>query len=232
MKPLSLAGVAAFLAFALNGAAATTPAETPAPIIWRLDQAARVGGHATAVLGNPVASAADGLSGLSFDGAADAVVVPANPLAGWEAFTVEILIRPSADGKHEQRFLHLAQGEDHRVLIELRMNEDGRWCVDTFLCSEENRLALIDRARLHKPDTWTWIALTYKDGWMAHHVDGVKECEGAVNFAAMTSGQTSIGARLNRVHWFKGAIAEARFHPTVLAAAEMQKAEKREATNE
>jgi hypothetical protein len=40
----------------------------------------------------------------------------------------------------------------------------------------------------------------------------------------MQSGQTSLGVRLNRASWFKGAIWEVRFHPGALAGDALQKA--------
>jgi hypothetical protein len=55
-------------------------------------------------------------------------------------------------------------------------------------------------------------------------VDGLQELEGAIEFAPMKSGQTSLGVRLNRASWFKGAIREVRFHPAALAGDALQKA--------
>ena len=50
-----------------------------------------------------------------------------------------------------------------------------------------------------------------------NYVNGVKEASGAINFAPLVGGQTSIGVRLNRVCWFKGAIGRMRFTEGILA---------------
>ena len=51
---------------------------------------------------------------------------------------------------------------------------------------------------------------------MSHYVNGVKEMECEVEFEQMSGGQTSVGVRLNRVYWFKGAIRELGATPRAL----------------
>jgi hypothetical protein len=91
------------------------------------------------------------------------------------------------------------------------------------MLSGASRLALLDRTRTHAAGQWHWVALRYDGRRMTSWVDGRQELQGALEFAPMKSGQTSLGVRLNRVYWFKGAIREVRFHPTALAGEALQK---------
>jgi hypothetical protein len=55
---------------------------------------------------------------------------------------------------------------------------------------------------------------------MHHFVDGKEELSGALVIQPLGSGNTSIGVRMNRVFWFKGAVRKARFTPRALAPQE------------
>ena len=61
---------------------------------------------------------------------------------------------------------------------------------------------------------------------MAHFVEGIKESEGAIEFGPTGERRTSVGVRLNQVFWFKGGIAEVRFHPRALHGVELQRGSK------
>lgn len=194
------------------------------PTAWRLDQTARIGGHATEVLGAPrLVAEADGPA-VWFNGASDGLIVPVNPLAGLAQFTVEVLFWPSADGPAEQRFLHVQDGPGTRALIETRVT-NGTWALDTFLANPATgaKLALLDYTKRHPADRWTWVALVYDGRRMAHYIDGVKELEGEVAFPPMAAGRVSLGVRQNKVYWFKGGIREVRWHATALKAEELQR---------
>jgi hypothetical protein len=69
--------------------------------------------------------------------------------------------------------------------------------------------------------------LVYDGTIMSHYVDGAKEQESAVAFGPMQAGRTSLGVRLNQVFWFKGCIAEVRFHSRAVPAARLQRNAKR-----
>jgi len=193
------------------------------PLVWQVDRIAAWDGEPCEVWGAPqVREDPDGPV-VVFDGEDDALVIDANPISGWSAFTIEVLMWVDAAGIPEQRFLHIAAGEDIRLLMEIRLNPDGQWCVDTFLRSGESQLALIDRARLHDPGRWHWVALRYDGRTMSHFVNGEQECVGDVQFPAMDGGRTSLGARQTRNFWFKGAVREVRFHPVAVAQEELQR---------
>lgn len=190
--------------------------------VWTLRDVTRVGSHVAEVVGAPKFAGAD--DAIVFDGKGDGLFVPANPLAGWSAFTIEVRFKPDGSGSEEQRFLHLEDDLKHRVLIETRVR-DRQWSLDTFLFQDaEHRLTLLDRTKLHPTDRWYWVALVYDGAKMSHYVNGELELTGAVEFTPMTTGRTSIGVRQNHVSWFKGAIAEVRFTPEALPANRLQRA--------
>jgi hypothetical protein len=192
-------------------------AKRDSSIVWTLRNAASVGGYSTEVAGNPKVAGAGSETAMIFDGMSDGLFVPAIPITGWQAFTVQVRFKPDGSGGEEQRFLHLEDDMKHRVLMETRVR-DGHWSLDTFLYQDAaHKLTLLDRSRLHPTDGWYWVALVYDGSKMSHYVNGQLELSGEVEFAPMTTGRSSIGVRQNRVSWFKGAIAEARFTPAALA---------------
>jgi hypothetical protein len=223
------AGLAGFAAGiwgqALQGQCAAAAGQEKGPpdvaVVWTLDNTRLIGGHMPTVWGAP--QVAEGGPAVRFNGVDDGLVLPVNPIAGWAQFTIEALIEPAASGAAEQRFLHIEDEHGSRALLELRMLEDGRWCLDTFLLSGANRLTLIDRTRLHPAGRWHWVALRYDGRKMAGFVNGAMQAEGDVAIPAFAVGQTSLGVRLNRVFWFKGAIREVRFHPVALAQEQLQR---------
>jgi hypothetical protein len=191
--------------------------------VWLLRDVAKVAHHHADIVGAPRAIGSGAQAAIVFDGKADGLFVPDNPIAGWPAFTIEARFKPDGAGSEEQRFLHLEDGHKRRVLMETRVTRDRQWALDTFLFQDaDHKLTLLDRTRLHPTDRWYWVALVYDGTRMSHYVDGVLELEGLVAFAPMSAGRTSIGVRQNRVSWFKGAIGEVRFTPAALPAARLQ----------
>lgn len=185
-------------------------------VFWRIETPQSVGGNSVEVLGAPKPIGAGWGTVLEFDGKDDGLIVQANPLAGLKSFTVEIVFRPDPDGPPEQRFLHFQEADDHRALIETRVTGDGNWFLDTFLKSGEPEKTLYAKEHLHRAGRWFHAALTYDGKLMRHFVNGALELEGEVSFKPMTGGKTSIGCRMNRVYWFKGAIASVRVSPGAL----------------
>ena len=208
----------ALLAYLQLAASAATSPQDPPATVWKLRDPARVGDRVAEVVGRPRASGTGADTGILFDGQGDGVFVPANPLAGWRAFTIQVRFKPDGSGGEEQRFLHLEDELKHRVLMETRVR-DQHWSLDTFLFQDAVRkLTLLDRTKVHPTDRWYWVALVYDGTTMSHYIDGELELAGEVEFPPMTTGRTSIGVRQNRVSWFKGAIAEVRFTPAALPA--------------
>jgi hypothetical protein len=225
--PLEIAGgvgagvVVTTLAWAASAGLPSGREQSANSVVWRLDTLASIGGCAPTVLGAP--RVVEGGHAVWFNGVDDGLILAANPLAGLQQFTVEILFNPAADGAEAQRFFHVEDEAASRVLLEIRLTPEGRWALDTFLLSGSHSLALLDRTKLHPTGAWHWVALRYDGHRMVHYVDGQMELEGAVDFAPMKPGRTSLGVRLNQVFWFKGAIREVRIHPAALDAAALQR---------
>ena len=202
----------------LLASCAVVPAGDGPATVWTLRDAARVGDLTTEVAGHPGMAGAGANAGMVFDGQDDGIFVPANPLAGLKAFTIEVRFKPDGSGGEEQRFLHIEDGLKHRILMETRVR-DRQWSLDTFLFQDaEHKLTLLDRTKLHPTDRWYWVALVFDGAKMSSYVNGEPELTGDVAFVPMTAGRTSIGVRQNRVSWFKGAIAEMRFSADALPA--------------
>ena len=192
------------------------------PVVWRVDDLESIGGHAPSVEGAPRVIETDRGGALQFDGVKDGIEVPALPLAGEGEFTIEIIFRPDADGPPEQRFLHLQEdGSESRFLIETRIRPGGKWTLDTFIKTELGSCVLIDAERLHPTGTWYAAALSYDGRTMRHFVDGREEMARELKFRPLGLGRTSIGMRLNRIHWFKGAVQTVRFTPRALKPSEL-----------
>jgi len=199
-------------------ACATAIADADKSGVWSLKDVSHVGGQVTEVVGSPKISGSGADTAAIFDGQGDGIFVPAIPIAGWKAFTIEVRFKPDGSGGEEQRFLHLEDEAKHRVLMETRVR-DQQWSLDTFLFQDAaHKLTLLDRTKLHPTDRWYWVALVYDGKQQSHYINGELELSGDVEFPPMTTGRTSIGVRQNRVSWFKGAIAEVRFTPAALPA--------------
>jgi hypothetical protein len=212
------------LSVVLVACATTSPGRSAKPVVWPLRDVSQVAGHPTEVVGAPKAVNTGTEVAIVFDGAGDGLFVPANPLSGWTAFTIEVRFTPDGSGGAEQRFLHLEDELKRRVLIETRLTPDQQWSLDTFMYQDaDHKLTLLDRSRVHPADRWYWVALVYDGSRMSHYVNGELELEGVVTFAPMTAGRTSIGMRQNKVSWFKGAISEVRFTPAALPAARLRR---------
>lgn len=184
---------------------------TPAPVAWEIDNLTKIGGQAPAMIGNPLVIKTGNGKAVMFDGVDDGLVVNANPLAGATAFTLEAIFRPDSGGTTEQRWFHIQEGaNDNRILLEIRLTGD-EWFLDSFIKSGEERRTLYSENFKHKTGEWYCVALVYDGVTMRHFVDGREELSGPLTIKPLGSGSASIGVRMNRVFWFKGAVRKARF---------------------
>lgn len=189
-----------------------TQAAPPPPEIWNFDRLDRIGGHATTLLGKPKLIDTPGGKAVEFDGVQDAIFLDVHPLAGAAAFTWEVIFRPATGGRPEQRFFHLQEsGSNYRLLLETRLMGD-QWCLDSFAASSTGQQPLMDRKLLHPLDQWHHVAFVYDGSQMRHYVNHKLELSASVKLAPQAEGKTSVGVRINRVDFFKGAIRSARFH--------------------
>lgn len=200
----------------------TACASEPAPQVWEINSLSQIGGHAVSVLGNPQLIDTDYGKAVAFDGDGDRLLVANNPLAGAEAFTVEIIFRPRDvwPANPEPRFFHIeaADNPDRRLTIELRLNDRKEWYLDTYIKSEKSQAVLIDDSLVHPVNEWAHAAVTYQGRQMTAYVNGRKELTAEVDYLPIApEAATSIGARMNQVHWFNGDILLTRVTHAVLA---------------
>ena len=190
-------------------------------VTWNLDNLDTIAGNPVIVEGDPeVIDTPDGKA-IQFDGVDDGIFLDTNPLAGMSEFTVEVIFRPDVDGAPEQRFFHMQEGDtDDRVMFETRLVENRDWFLDTFIMSGEQKIPLYAEHDLHPLNQWYHAAIVVDGKSFTHFVNGQKELSEPLDFEAMQAGKTSLGVRLNRVNWFKGAVRTARFTPRALSPEE------------
>lgn len=227
MLPNLPARLAALFALALtvSSASGQTP-NPPKAQTWKFDRLDRIGGHATTVEGSPKVILTEQGKAIQFNGEKDAIFLEVHPLAGAERFTWEVIFRPESGGRPEQRFFHLQEtGSQHRMLFETRLLA-GKWCLDSFVASRTGSQTLIDRQKLYALDVWHVATLVYDGTTLRHYVDGQLQGEAKVQLAPQGPGRTSLGVRINRIDYFKGALLKARMVPKALSEKQFWKVPK------
>jgi hypothetical protein len=193
-------------------------------VVWAIDNTQSIAGHHTTVLGAPTVIDTPGGKALQFDGKGDALFVDKHPLEGMSAFTVEVIFRPDAGGAAAQRFFHMQDGgSGGRVLFETRLPGGGNWVGDVFVESPAGKEALYSAKAVHPLGAWYNMTAVIDGTRARHYVNGVEESSFALGFKAQGAGQTSIGVRITKMYYFKGAIRLARFTPRALQPAEFLK---------
>jgi hypothetical protein len=202
-------------------------AEVAGSETWIFDRIDQIGGHPTTVLGHPhVIDSPEGKA-VEFNGQDDGLQMDVHPLAGASTFTWEAIFRPDG-GNEEQRWFHLEENPatgsdtDSRMLFEIRVIGD-RWCLDAFNRSGSVQKALLDRKSLHTLGVWHRVAAVYDGVEFRSYVDGVLDGAAKVALTPQGAGRTSIGVRINKVYYFKGAIHLARFTRRALSPSEFLK---------
>jgi putative heme-binding domain-containing protein len=200
--------------------------------LWTFDRLDNIGGHRTTVLGSPRVINAPVGKAVEFDGVRDALFIDHHPLAGAERFTWEAIFRPDG-GEREQRWFHLSEQDpetgadsDNRILFEIRVAGD-RWFLDSYAQSGAENKALMNRNALHPLGVWYHVAAVYDGHQFSNYVDGVLEGTSELNLAPHRPGRASVGVRVNKVFYFKGAVHLARFTRRALSPAEFLRADSR-----
>jgi hypothetical protein len=166
--------------------------------------------------GNPQTIDSPHGKAVLFDGRGDGIFLDADPLLNLHQFTIEVIMRPDPNGPAEQRFLQMGEVSGERVMMETRLTPDNQWYLDAYVRSGDSSRTLIDKTKLHTTSTWHHVAFIVDKGKMDTYVDGKHELEGTVPFSPFTKGKTSIGVRMNRVYWYKGAIYKIKITPKSL----------------
>ena len=201
-------------------------------VLWTFDRLEDIGGVKTTVEGNPKIVETPFGRAIEFDGVDDGVWIEKHPLAGATMFTFEAIFRPDG-GAREQRWLHLAErdpksgllasadnpttGQDAnaRFLFEIRVVENS-WYLDALVSGPGYNRALMARDKLHPVGQWYHVAQTYDGKMFRSYVNGVPQGEAEIAFTPQGEGVSSLGTRINRRTYFKGAIRQARFTPRAL----------------
>jgi hypothetical protein len=218
-----LAGAGATVVGGMPGQQAGAKAAKPhGQTLWTFDRLTAVGGAPTQVEGAPKLIGSPWGRAVWFDGVGDRLLIDKHPLAGAATFTFEALFRPDG-GAPAQRWFHLAEeppldpaAPGTRLMFEIRVF-DGQWCLDAFANGPGYKQTLIFPDKLFPVGRWYHVAQSYDGETYRSYVDGRLQGEARIAFKPQGPGRASVGARLNRVDYFKGAIREARFTPQALA---------------
>jgi hypothetical protein len=217
----TVVAIAALSAFALRVSARQAETTT----VWTFDRLENIGGHRTTVLGEPRVMDSPVGKAVEFDGKDDALFIDNHPLAGADAFTWEAIFRPDG-GEREQRWFHLNERDlvtgadtENRMLFEIRVVDD-KWFFDSFNQSAAVSKALINRTALHPLGAWYHVAAVYDGREFSNYVDGIREGRAELHLAAQGQGHASVGVRINKVAYFKGAVHLARFTRRALSPSE------------
>jgi len=207
---------------AQSGQPAGVEAKIPQTTVWRFDQLESVGGHPATALGHPHLIDSPYGKAVEFNGIDDALFVDVHPLAGASAFTWEVIFRPDAGGAEAQRFFHLQEvdpitGQDtlNRMLLEIRI-VNGQWCLDSYAETNGQRRTLLNCQLLHSLGKWYRVTAVYDGKVFSNYVDGELQSSGSLQLVPQGPGRSSIGTRINKTFYFKGAILLACMTPRAL----------------
>lgn len=201
----------------------------PGQARWVFDRLSDIGGARTTVEGAPALIDSPYGRAVRFDGVDDRLVIDKHPLAGMSRFTFEALFRPDG-GAFAQRWFHLneedatpdAPPSATRILFEIRV-KDGAWSLDAFATGEGYKQTLLFFDKTFPIGAWYWVAQSYDGKTYRAFVNGQLQGEADIAYRPQGRGRASVGARMNRVDYFKGAIREARFTPRALAPDALQR---------
>lgn len=200
-------------------ASSRQPAEAA---VWTFDRLDNIGGHKTTVLGQPKIIDSPAGKAVEFDGVDDALVVDSHPLAGATAFTWEAVFRPDG-GEAQQRWFHLSEQDpatgadtDNRMLFEIRV-AGGEWYLDSHYQTGAAFKTLMNREARHPLGAWYHVASVYDGKEFSNYVNGVRQGGGEAQLGPHGPGHASVGMRINKVFYFKGAVSLARFTRRALA---------------
>ena len=205
----------------------TSAQSNPSPAPWLFDRVDTIDGAAAspmtdwpAVVETSLGKAAD------FDGINDGLFLRCAPLDSARAFTIEVVFRPDSNDltgeKNQPRILHIrsAGNNNRRITMEMRIFENRRWILDTYIRSEVSNLTQIDSSKTHSIGEWHHAALVYGDSVMKQYVDGREQLSGRVVYLPIDTPRISVGVRQDPRYWFDGAIRMIKITKRALAPSE------------
>ena len=179
---------------------------------WLLANLLREKSNNVEISGKPQIIASPYGEAVSFNGIDDALFLNELPLQSLQEFTVEMIFKPELNGVFEQRILHIGESTKDRMLLEIRA-VDNNWYFDGYTASGTNKKALIDEKLIHPLEQWYHVAFVVTPKSRTTFVNGKQELFLEFPFLPIESGQTSIGVRMNKLCWFKGAIYKIKITP-------------------
>ncbi len=210
----------------------------PKQITWTFDRLDKIGGVATTVEGHPKIIDSPVGKAVEFDGVGDSLLIERHPLAGAETFTFEAIFRPDG-GANQQRWFHLAEIDpktglatsvektttepNARFLFEIRVVNENQWYLDAFVHGPGYSKALMFADKVHPIGQWYHVAQVYDGKIYRSYVNGELQGEAEVALKAQGPGRASVGVRMNKVNYFHGAVAKARFTAKALPVSEFMK---------
>ncbi|PCJ82501.1 MAG: hypothetical protein COA49_00075 [Bacteroidetes bacterium] len=172
--------------------------------------------NGTETNGNPKIMKSPYGDAVYFNGEDDALFLENMPLKSLEEFTIEMIFRPEIDSpSFEQRIVHIGEVSADRLLLEIRTVDDN-WYFDGYVASGTNKKALIDKNLLHPLGKWHHVAFVITPNSLTTYVNGKKELHESFIFKTIQTGRSSLGVRLNKRSWFKGAIYSVKITPDQL----------------
>jgi hypothetical protein len=227
---IGFAALLSIMAFSASGASAQEQQ------VWKFDNLSHIGGLTPKVEGNPKLVDSPVGKAVQFNGKDTGLFFPRRPLVGAKTFTIEAIFRPEG-GDFQQRWMHIAETDpktgldasangtsdpNPRFMFEVRVVKD-QWYLDAFVNSKAGSKALAFPEKLHPVGPWYAVEQTYDGKTYRSYVNGVLEGEGDVAFEPHGPGHMMVGVRMNRVNYFKGSVAEARFTTRALKPSEFLK---------
>jgi len=228
LSKADLENLVAYLSGLRPNRSGAVPGQAGGTAVWTFDRLENIGGHRTIVQGQPKVIDSPVGKAVEFDGVGDALFIENHPLAGAKTFTWEAIFRPDG-GQTEQRWFHLSEQDpdtgadtENRMLFEIRI-AGNEWCLDSYNQSGTESKALLNRKALHPLHAWYHVATVYDGSELSNYVDGVQQGAARLNLSPHGPGHTSVGVRINKVYYFKGAVHLARFTRKALTPSEFLK---------
>jgi len=215
MKITSVFTAFLFMVFSFASKAQITDASSDKKTEWLVASLLQNKTEQTTILGNPKTVHSPYGKAVAFNGIDDALFLKEMPLKGLKSFTVEMIFKPESNGVFEQRVLQIGEITGDRMLLEIRVLNNN-WYFDGFVASKGVKLALATEELLHPLEKWYHVAFVVTPNSLTTFVNGKQELHKNYTFNPIQNGQTSIGVRMNKVTWFKGAIYKIQISPEAL----------------